>query len=80
MDVLLDVFDNYCFDKLYAKALPENHMGGLSKVQNTNHTRRPEAVLEQSDLENSSNVYLSQWPRENVYRQCISLFVVTLSV
>lgn len=80
MDVLLDVFDTYCFDKLYAKALPCNQLGISSNIQNVPYTWGPDAVLEQSGLENSCNVHESWWPRENVYRQSVSLFVVTLSV
>ena len=80
MDVLLDVFDTYCFDKLYAKALPSRHMGNSSNTQNVPYTWGPDAMLEQSELENSCNVHISSWPRENFYRQSISLFVITLSV
>lgn len=71
MDILLDVFDTYCFDKLYAKALPSSHIGNFSYIQDVPYTWEPAVMLEQST---------SWWPRENVYRQSISLFVVTLCV
>ena len=80
MDVLLDVFDTYCFDKLYSTALPRSHLGNSSNIQNVPYTWEPDAMLEQSELKNSCNLHTSWWPRENVYRQSISLFVVTLSV
>lgn len=67
MDVALELLDPLVFDKAYAWALP----------------RPSAAALSDSGLKVDSNSSLlidaaeAQWPRDNVYRQMISILVVT---
>lgn len=86
MDVVLEVLDTYLFDYVYAKALPATPQLNLAR-QNPNGTYttlqqgkensyvyKPSTHLFQ--LEPSHYAYETRWPRDNIYRQAISLDLV----
>ncbi|KAA8651480.1 hypothetical protein EYZ11_004567 [Aspergillus tanneri] len=79
MDVLLDVFDTLVLDRLYASVFPKpagkllhNHLS-LNKTEfgalNQNINRYVEVTPSQWAVQSS-------WPRDNIFRQGLSLFLV----
>lgn len=86
MDVVLEVFDTFLFDRLYAAALPTSapHQGA-SIVKDATTTfssvrEHPTALARTNQLfqlEPSQYAYMSQWPRDNIWRQGLSLYLIT---
>ncbi|KAL8985171.1 MAG: hypothetical protein Q9205_001048 [Flavoplaca limonia] len=87
MDIVLDVFDTFLFDRLYATAFPRSFVAGASPkvVEDATATfssmrELPTAVrsLKQFwNLEPSQYAVLSAWPRDNIWRQTLSLYLIT---
>jgi len=88
MDVVLEVFDTFAFDRLYAAALPAvssfntqklapnatfANVGQLPSVSSYNY----EPASRFMSFEPSEFAYMSQWSRNNAYRQGLSLFFIT---
>ena len=85
---MLEIFDTFVFDRLYATILPAGTSSPVPQAFKGNATftsmlQQPTAgyVYEPSSsylsLEPSGFAYMSQWPRDNIIRQCISLFTIT---
>ena len=86
MDIILEVFDTFLFDRLYAALLPgSTPVAAKSVVRDATATfssRRegPTAVARTNQLfqlEPSHYAYMSQWSRDNIYRQGLSLYLIT---
>lgn len=93
MDIVLEVFDNYVADYCYAKLLPasyfpeldinhpENASASFSSLRvGATHLPRQSQKIQTSpylSLEPSHFAYESVWDRENIYRQTLSLFIIT---
>lgn len=86
MDVVLEVFDTFLFDRLYAAALPASapsyaHNGVKEATATFSSMREhPTAIARTNQLfqlEPSQYAYMSQWPRDNVWRQGLSLYFIT---
>ena len=88
MDLVLDVFDTYLFDRLYATVLPRSltTVGGSHMVIKdatatfSSMRELPTAVRSLNqfwNLEPSQYAVLSAWPRDNIWRQTLSLYLVT---
>lgn len=88
MDVVLEVCDTYLLDRVYAYLLPAfpQHAIPTTKLaanatltsllqQATTYVHEPSTRY--LNLEPSVFAYMSQWSRDNIYRQCISLFSIT---
>lgn len=83
MDVILELFDLAILDRVYANALPlsadipGNAANATSFLASPNngYVYRPASAFLQ--LEPSNYAYASQWPRDNLYRQTISLYFIT---
>ena len=82
MDIVLEVFDTFIADPLYAAVLPAE----LSKDSGVNGTTSEafdgggyvyEPSTKYFHLEPSECAYMSSWPRDNVYRQGLSLYLIT---
>lgn len=105
MDVVLEVFDTFLFDRMYATLLPLQSTPSPSdpistltasglKGSNANATWNSAVGAAQSALSSwqfqpasqyfsvqpSEYAYLSQWDRDNLYRQCVTLYIVTAYV
>jgi lathosterol oxidase len=63
MDVALEFLDPLVLDKAYAWALPSSDFG----LSNTSY----------SNLSAVNTAATSQWPRDNIYRQILSILVIT---
>jgi lathosterol oxidase len=63
MDVALEFLDPLVLDKAYAWALPSSDFG----LSNSSY----------SDLSSVNTAPTSQWPRDNIYRQILSILVIT---
>ncbi|KAK2794937.1 c-5 sterol desaturase [Onygenales sp. PD_12] len=88
MDVILEVLDTFLFDYLYAAVVPGSTAGGLtSKIANglniTESALGAGAGYVYSpstryfSLEPSKYAYKSALPRDNIYRQFITLYLIT---
>ena len=78
MDIVLELFDTYLFDRIYSTLLPVS--GPLSLKQ------AGQDVVSQYSYQPASQIlgfpptewaYRSAWPRDNIYRQALSLFLIT---
>lgn len=93
MDVILEVFDTFALDRLYASLLPLTpSMLALSNVGDFTASAvnaswpsiaqaatpyKFEPASQYFSVEPSSYAYMSRWPRDNICRQFISLFLIT---
>jgi len=94
MDVVLEVFDTYLFDRLYAAALPASPVGafynalgeksvnasiaGLQDAASLGAAKwQYEPATEWIFLTPGNHAYMSQWSRDNVWRQTLSLYLIT---
>ena len=94
MDVILELFDTFAFDRLYANLLPltpsmlaYSAIDTLSAAPNATWSSMKEAgtpfsytfapASQYFSVEPSSYAYLSRWPRDNIYRQAVSLYLIT---
>lgn len=90
MDVILEVFDTFIGDRLYANLLPAltaaktsdqilnatyNSLPQAPNVFTTPYTYHPASSY--ISLEPSDFAYMSQWSRDHIVRQAISLFFIT---
>lgn len=82
MDIVLEVLDTFVGDHVYAALHPSKALGNSFDPE-SNATAQPpstwhyEPATAYLHLEPSRAAYLSAWPRDNIYRQGISLFLVT---
>ena len=87
MDVVLEVFDTFLFDWLYAKGLPTSSppvtksviqdaatttFSSMREMPTTYH-----AASQFLQLKPSHFAYMSSLPRDNMWRQLFSLFLIT---
>ncbi len=86
MDVVLEIFDTFIFDRLYAKLLPAFPPPALqTNTANATFSSIRQApigyVYEHASqflkLEPSDFAYMSRWSRNNIYRQALSLYLIT---
>ncbi|KAK5162384.1 c-5 sterol desaturase [Oleoguttula sp. CCFEE 6159] len=94
MDVVLEVFDTFLFDRLYAAVHPASPaIAAYHGLQNTKFS--PNATLSSAreagtaaaynyqpasqyfSFEPSDLAYMSQWTRDNMWRQALSLYLIT---
>ena len=84
MDVVLEVIDTFIGDYVYAWAHPvrpapyDYHNAatnnGTDQTFSAWHYKPATAFF---SIEPSQAAYMSAWPRDNIYRQAISLFLIT---
>ncbi|KAK2811858.1 c-5 sterol desaturase [Emmonsiellopsis sp. PD_5] len=88
MDVILEVLDTFLFDYLYAAVVPGSTAGGLtSKIANGLNTTESafgtgagyvySPSTQYFSLEPSKYAYKSALPRDNIWRQFITLYLIT---
>ena len=88
MDVVLEVFDTFLFDRLYAVILPGVSLTSGTKQRVRNHAsstfssvrEHPTAIPRTNQffqLEPSQYAYMSQLSRDNIWRQGLSLYLIT---
>lgn len=93
MDVVLEVFDTFAFDRLYANVLPltQSSLTWSPLDLIAPPTNGSWASLEQAGIQNwkfepasqyfhvepSQYAYMSRWPRDNAWRQAVSLYLIT---
>lgn len=83
MDIPLECFDTYIFDHIYAALLPAQHstyglndgLSNASLADSSTWTYQPSSKF--VSFEPYDAAYLSQWTRDNIYRQFLSLFIIT---
>lgn len=94
MDIVLEIFDTFLFDRIYSTLLPALdrwplRQTGQNVVSSTFSSLQEGATMvPQYSFQPASKIlsfqpsewaYQSAWPRNNIYRQAISLFLVTWS-
>lgn len=85
MDIVLEVIDTFVFDYVYAAILPARPApyDFLSGASNATYggaaasTWRYQPASKYIGFEPREAAYLSSWQRDNLYRQFISLFLIT---
>ncbi|OJD31650.1 c-5 sterol desaturase [Diplodia corticola] len=90
MDVVLEAFDTYLFDYIYAFALPSPaaSLGKPAAVANASYAAIPEMpspanawqfepASQYLSFPPSDYAWMSCWARDNLYRQALSLFLIT---
>jgi hypothetical protein len=92
MDIVLEIFDTFLFDRLYSTVLPTSSLStfrqpGRDAVSSTFSSRREGATFTPQysyqpaskilNFQPSDWAYRSAWPRDNIYRQATSLFLIT---
>lgn len=88
MDIVLQVFDTFLFDRLYAALLPTSGAtssypsvkDGAASTTFSSMREMPtayQAATQYLQLAPSQWADMSAWPRDNVYRQALTLYLVT---
>lgn len=92
MDIVLELFDTFLFDRLYSTLLPVSSLSnfkqaGQNAVSSTLSSLREGATMAPHysyrpaskilSFPPSDWAYRSAWPRDNIYRQATSLFLIT---
>ena len=92
MDIVLEIFDTFIFDRLYAQLLPAaaaaaaaSSSGAQNAVKDATSTFSSmrevptpyQAASQFLQLEPSAWAYMSAWPRDSVWRQTLSLYLIT---
>ena len=88
MDIVLEVCDTFLFDRLYASVLPGSALPSpksdiVNAITSTYSSLREQPTAHYSpstqfmQLEPSKYAYMSAWPRDNIWRQGISLYLIT---
>lgn len=90
MDVVLEAFDTYLFDYIYAFAAPSPaaNLGKAAAVANASYAAIPEmpSLANAWKFEPASQylsfppteyAWMSSLARDNMYRQAVSLFLIT---
>jgi lathosterol oxidase len=92
MDIVLEIFDTFLFDRMYSTVLPTSGLSSFRQLsQNAvsstlsslregatmtpQHTYQPASKI--LSFQPSDWAYRSAWPRDNIYRQATSLFLIT---
>ena len=85
MDIVLEIVDTYLFDTLYAALLPVqsptfNTNNGLNSTTFDAKSASPWQYQPAStylSFPPGEAAYMSQWTRDNIYRQLITLYLIT---
>lgn len=88
MDFILEGFDTFLFDPIYATLFPATSYSGINNAANAtissreiSTTFRNTFVYQPStkylSLTPSSYAYTTSWPRDHIGRQALSLFLIT---
>lgn len=94
MDVVLELFDTFVFDRLYANVLPlspailaaHNAAENFAMPANATWSSLKESATEAYTFQPASQLfsvqpsnyaYMSTWSRDNIWRQSISLYLIT---
>ena len=88
MDVVLDIFDTFLLDRLYASLLPATSYDVSRNIAKdaaatTTFSSMREAptpynfASQYIQLEPSVYAYMSAWRRDDIYRQMLSLYLIT---
>ncbi|KAL2007194.1 hypothetical protein VTN00DRAFT_8632 [Thermoascus crustaceus] len=88
MDIVLEVWDTFLGDRLYATLVPASLSSSITFPSDSvfNGTLsffgQPDSYVYEPAtkffrLEPSKYAYLSAWPRDNIYRQSVSFFLIT---
>lgn len=91
MDVILEVFDTFAFDRFYASILPgSSRVGAFPQKSGVNttypildriaHDYHYAPATQYISFQPSDYAYMSQWNRDNIFRQATSLFLITWCV
>lgn len=84
MDIVLELFDTFVFDRLYATLSPADSGDyGRTVVNGATSTfssqrELPTAVHTSNGFfQPSQYAYMSAWPRDSIWRQALSLYLIT---
>jgi lathosterol oxidase len=81
MDYVLSLADTVVFDKAYATLLPRHDLDASGFGANATFSQKPvevDFVHQYLNLQPSQDAYMSQWDRENLFRQYLSLNLIVM--
>jgi Delta7-sterol 5-desaturase len=80
MDVILEIWDTYLGDYVFAHAHPAQSIAfNYFNVHNTTtSTWEYKPASSYIEFEPSRYAFMSAWDRDNIYRQAISLWTITV--
>ncbi|KAA8643190.1 hypothetical protein EYZ11_010326 [Aspergillus tanneri] len=83
MDIALEIWDTFIGDRLYAELLPTSLSSSVTNAPNSTLSlfgaSQPfayEPATKMIYLEPSKYAHMSAWPRNNIYRQFLSFFLI----
>jgi lathosterol oxidase len=86
MDIALELLDTFAFDYIYSTLLPaqpvpyglKDRMGnGTTLDARSASSWQFEPASKMISFQPRDAAYMSQWNRDNIYRQTVSLFCIT---
>jgi len=86
MDVVLEVFDTFLFDRFWTTVYPASSWKYTENIVEDATTtlssmrELPTAIHASTQffrLEPSRYAFMSEWPRENIWRQFLTLYLIT---
>lgn len=87
MDIVLEIFDTFLFDRLYASAFPAlntaNSKDGVQFAATSTFSSMRELPTAYHSptqfwtLEPTKYAFMSEWPRDDIWRQTLSLYLIT---
>lgn len=84
MDIVVEVLDTFAFDYIYANCHPARPAPYDYPYPPSNETQTQQVFSPWTykpstnffSLPPSQHAYMSAWPRDNIYRQAVSLFMI----
>lgn len=88
MDIVLEVLDTFLFDRFWATIYPaspslayQSGLGDASPTSTFSSMRELPTGIQPAtqffQLSPSKYAFMSEWPRDNIYRQAITLHLIT---
>lgn len=86
MDIVLEVFDTFLFDRFWSTVYPASTLNDPKKALKdatatfSSMREMPTAIhpsTQYFQLAPSQYAYMSEWPRENIWRQFLTLYLIT---
>jgi len=86
MDIVLEVFDTFLFDRFWATVYPASNPSYAQNVAKhatatfSSMRELPTSIQPSTQffqLNPSQYAYMSEWPRDNIYRQGLTLYLIT---
>ena len=75
MDIVNELYDTFIGDYMFAWLFPASP-GSYDNSLTTNTSWQYEPATKYFSIPPSQAAYMSAWPRDNIYRQMVNLFLI----